>query len=463
LDNYTAGLENIEKAISIDDKFAEAFRVKGRINYFEAKIDASRADLEKALQLSNSISDYQQRNIKKNYYSYSNSSNKLQDFLEMWIKIHPEDDVPFSNLMSLHLNNWSYDKAIKVGHQAEKAGHNKVFLLRLTSLYAQIYNTEKVEEYLIKYQKAFPNDDEIEKKIGGIYYQQSLFQEALKHYKNYNTLNPLDINNNIQISKCLFQLSQYDESTELLENLVAKAKNYPDSFRIFYALENQYKDRGEIKKTIDLMNQRHEFSDKHLPLLRKLTQKANYNYFELYHNIGQHEQSKKNIETLGQLSEENEKYAWANYYFVTEEAQGFKEFLIREKKFIEENAPPELFTLFKGIAKKFSQDYEGAIKIFEPQLKEEQSNELIELHLYDCYRLTQQYDKAIKGYEDLLKKMPSNGEIILKYVQCLNDNGQVDAAKSALEKLLELWKNADPEYILYQEALELDKQINLAN
>jgi len=88
---------------------------------------------------------------------------------------------------------------------------------------------------------------------------------------------------------------------------------------------------------------------------------------------------------------------------------------------------------------------------------------MIEMNLYDCYRLTQQYDKAIKGYEDLLKKMPSNGEIILKYAQCLNDNAQVDTAKAQLKKLMDLWKNADPEYIYYQKALELDKQINLAN
>ncbi len=463
LDDYKAALTNVEKAIEIDNKFAEAYNLKGRINYAEAKIEEGRADLEKALQLSNSISDYQQRNIKSNYYNYSNNTDKFQDFLEMWIKIHPEDDNPFANLMQVHINNRSHKEAIKVAHRAEAAGHTKRFLFTTTQLYAQIDDKGKVKEYLSKYQAAFPDDDEIEKKIGRIYSQQYLHQEALNHYEAYNTLNPLDIDNNISISYCLFELSQYEESISLLENLLTKAKNYSDSLSIFYSLEYRYFDRGAIKKAIALMNQRHAFSEKHTPLLGRLEQKASERYFKFHHNIGEHEQSEKNIEAIGKVSKEYETFALANYYIVTENAQKFTELLVAKKNFLEKNSSPEFFKVIEGLGKKFSQDYEGAITLFEAKLKTEQSDELIEMTLYDCYRLTQQYDKAIKGYEALLEKIPSNGEIMLKYAQCLNDTGQVDAAKEQLKKLMDLWENADPEYILYQEALELDKQINLVN
>jgi len=463
LDDYAAALINVEKAIEIDNKFAEAYNLRGRINFAEAKIEVGRADLEKALQLSNSISDYQQRNIKRYYYDYSNNTDKFQDFLEMWIKIHPEDDVPFANLMQLHINNRAHKKAIKVAHRAEAAGHAKRFLFTITQLYAQIDDTKKVGAYLSKYKEAFPDDDEIEKKIGRIYSQQYLHEDALKHYEAYSTLNPLDIDINIRISYCLFQLSQYDESISLLESLVPKAKNYSDSVWIFDALEYRYANRGEIKKSIALMNQRHAFSEKHLPLLERLGQKASEQYFLRYHNIGEHEQSEKNIEALGKVSKENETFARANYYIVTENAQKLKELMITKKKFIEENSTPEMFKLIEGLGKKFSQDYEGAIAIFEEKLEAEQSDELVEMTLYDCYRLTQQCDKAIKGYEALLEKIPSEGKMILNYAQCLNDIGQVDAAKAQLKKLMDLWKNADSEYIYYQEALEFDKQINLAN
>lgn len=463
LDDYTAALTTVEKAIKMDNKFAEAYNLRGRINYAQAKIEEGRTDLEKALQLSNSISDYQQRNIKRNYYDYSNNTDKYQDFLEMWIKIHPEDDVPFANLMQVHINNKSHKEAINVAHRAEEVGHTKRFLFTITQLYAQIDNKEKVKEYLSKYQKAFPDDDEIEKKIGRIYSQQYLHEEALKHYEAYNTLNPLDIDNNISISYCLFQLSQYDESISLLQSLLSKAKNYSDSLWIFNALEYRYSDRGEIKKAIALMNQRHAFSEKHTPLLGRLMQKASNPYFSRYHSIGKHEQSEKNIEAVGKLSEEHENFALANYYLATENAQKFAEVLITKKKFFEKNSSPEYFKLIEALGKKFNGDYEGAITIFEAKLEAEQSDEDIETTLYDCYRLTQQYDKAIKGYEALLKKMPSNGKIILNYAQCLNDFGQIDVAKAQLKKLMDLWKNADPEYIYYQEALELDRQINLVN
>ena len=52
---------------------------------------------------------------------------------------------------------------------------------------------------------------------------------------------------------------------------------------------------------------------------------------------------------------------------------------------------------------------------------------------------------------------------MLRYAQCLNEDGQIDAARERLKQLMDLWKNADSEYISYQEALALDKQINLVN
>lgn len=459
IDDYANARQNIEQAIEYDRKFAEAYKLRGLIHNYDGKIEEGRADFEQALQLSSSVSDYQQRRIKVHYYENLLDKVKQKDFLEMWIKIHPEDDLPFNDLMNLHLNNRSYEKAIAVGQAAEKAGHKSIFLIRLTSLYAQMNNKEKTEEYLKKYQKAFPDDDEIERKIGAIYFQQHEYEEALKHFETYNTLNPLEIRNNVDISYTLFNLGRYNQSIELLQGLPPKAKNYRDSTRIYYALENQYVRTGQVKKAIATMNERHDFSARHTQLLEKLQEKAQYS-LELHYYIGDESLVESRFAEVEELSKEFIVYAKANYYITTENGVKLEELIQAESAFIQKGSSVDMFRLFEGLAHKFKGEYTEAMPIFEKKVAKEDDFS-VEYFLYECYQQTGAYEKAIKGFEKLLKKYPYNGECLLSYAQCLNDNGQVEQAKTELEKLLKLWENADPEYIRYKEALAFSEQVNL--
>ncbi|MEM1119543.1 MAG: tetratricopeptide repeat protein, partial [Bacteroidota bacterium] len=354
-DDYVNARLNIEKAIALDKRFAEAYRLRGMIYSYDGKIEAGRNDFAQALQLSSSTSDYQQRKIKAQYYENLNNWDKLQDFLEMWIQIHPEDDSPFFGLMDVHLNNRSYEKAIEVGHAAEKAGHQSIFLMRLTSLYAQTNNPKKTAEYLQKYQKAFPNDDEIEKKIGTIYYQQHQYEEALKHFEAYNTLNPLDIRNLTNVAYSLFNLGRYDQAIQLLESLPAKTKNYKDSLRVYYVLEDLYEESGQIKKSIATVNERLAFSDKHLQLLEKLEGKVN-KFLRLRYLIGDTSQVIKNLAAIEKVSKEMGVFAKANHYLTIENGQKLAKLLEKERTIIENISSDDFFQVIEAIANKFKGD-----------------------------------------------------------------------------------------------------------
>ncbi|MEM1119544.1 MAG: tetratricopeptide repeat protein [Bacteroidota bacterium] len=461
IDNYENARQHIEKAIALDKKFVEAYNLRGAIYVRDGKIEEGRADYTKALQLSGSVSDYQQRKIKSNYYWNLNDWDKTQDFLEMWIKIHPEDDSPFFRLINLHLRNRAYDKAIEVGLAAEKAGHESVFLMRLTFLYAQTNNKEKVAEYLQRYQKEFPNDDKIERTIGGIYFEQREYEEALKHYEAYNTLDPLDIHNITYIANCLFNLGRYDQSIELLESLPPKAKNYGDSLRIYFVKEYQYEGTGQIKKAIATMNERLKFSDKHMQLMEKLERSTN-DFLRLNYLIGDTSHAVKKLTEIAAVSKEYEVFARANYYIYSENGEKMEELMEEKRSFLEKVSSDDFFQMMEGIALKFKGDCAAAIPIFEEKISKIKDDEF-EFSLYECYQATEQYEKAIEGFEKLLIKHPFNGEWLLRYAQCLNENGQVEQAKAELDKLMKLWENADSEYIRYQEALAFSEQLNLLN
>jgi len=459
IDDFQNARQSAEKAITLDKRFAEAYNLRGAIYIRDGKIEEGRADYAQALKLSNSISNYQQRRIKSNYYWNLNDWDKTQDFLEMWIKIHPEDDSPFFRLINLHLRNRAYNKAIEVGLAAEKAGHETVFLWRLTSLYAQNKNKEKAAEYLQKYQKAFPNDEDIELRIGNIYFQQRDYEEALKHFETYNTLNPLDINNITNIANSLFNLGRYNQSMEMLETLHQKAKTYRDSVRVSFVMEYQYESTGQIKKTLSIMNERLKFSDKHMQLMEKLERSTN-NFLRLNYLIGDTSHAVQKIATIAAISKEYEVFAKANYYINSEDGKKMEELMKKSRSFLEQVSSDDFFQMMEGVALKFNGECATAIPIFEEKI-DKVADDDFSFFLYECYQKTKQYDKAIEGFEKLLKVHPYNGVWLLRYAQCLNESGQVEQAKTELQKLMKLWKNADPEYIRYQEALAFSDQINL--
>ncbi|MEM1123726.1 MAG: tetratricopeptide repeat protein, partial [Bacteroidota bacterium] len=460
--NYEAAFLEIEKAVKLDKRFAEAFRVKGQLQFGRGNVEQGREDLAKSLQLSNSVSDQQQRVIKAIYYDLLNVQDKLQDFLEMWIKIHPEDRTPYRPLIGIHLNNRSTEKAIAVARQAEEAGHQSTFLLRLASLYARADNTEKVAEYIQKYQNAFPDDDEIERKIGDVYYEQHQYAQALKHYETYNTLNPLDFTNSVKIATTLFNLSKPNEAIDLMEKLRSQASTYRDSLKVYDKLEDLYKGRGQIRRAIALLNERYEFSASRKSRLGQLSQKADGYLFGLYHSIGEHKISEQNIAALGEVSKEYEKYAWVNYYLNIEDGPKLKAFVEKERQLFEDNSSPEFFQLVMGLCHKFSGECDKAIPLFEKNI-ELGSDEDAEFMLYECYQTIGNYEKAITGYEKLLQKEPSYGALILRYAECLADDGQTDKAKSEIEKIMKLWENADEDYNEYQRAVALSERVNLLN
>ena len=59
------------------------------------------------------------------------------------------------------------------------------------------------------------------------------------------------------------------------------------------------------------------------------------------------------------------------------------------------------------------------------------------------------------------KKTPNNPLIILELSKAYIANGQTENANQNLTKLLGIWEDADADYIYYQEAKTLWKELNM--
>ena len=79
--------------------------------------------------------------------------------------------------------------------------------------------------------------------------------------------------------------------------------------------------------------------------------------------------------------------------------------------------------------------------------------------LMRCYN-QKNVNQAIQEGEKFLKKPPFDPLIILELSKAYIANGQTENANQYLTKLLRIWEEADEEYIYYQEAKKLWKELN---
>ena len=77
-----------------------------------------------------------------------------------------------------------------------------------------------------------------------------------------------------------------------------------------------------------------------------------------------------------------------------------------------------------------------------------------------CYN-QKNVNQAIQEGEIFLKKTPYDPLIILELSKSYIANGQAENANKNLTKLLGIWEDADADYIFYQEAKKLWKELNM--
>ncbi|MGB1217702.1 MAG: tetratricopeptide repeat protein, partial [Saprospiraceae bacterium] len=222
-DGEVSGIKELmDDAIERDDKFAMAYTTRSWAYFTQGNRMAALADMDKALQYSGSLTEFQVFDVKDYYYSYNNERESRRKLLEMWVKIHPEDSHPSQQLMEHFKGGRQVVKAIAVGEAAFKRGHKDYFIIELAILYAQEGNHQKVEEYIRTYKKQFPGDTDILYRLGRIYSNEFKYEKALELFREYQTLNPRHFNTALNISMTQLQLGKIEE----VESNVLKAKKF---------------------------------------------------------------------------------------------------------------------------------------------------------------------------------------------------------------------------------------------
>jgi len=145
----------LEKALAVDPDFAMAYRTLGAVYSSIGNVDKNRVYTQKAMELSDRVSDREKYIIQGTYYSRSEKTlDKAIEAYHKLLELYPEDVYGNSNLPGLYLRIGKNDKAIELSAKARRHFPNSV-IVYCNSAYN--YFTQglykKAEEILKYYEK----------------------------------------------------------------------------------------------------------------------------------------------------------------------------------------------------------------------------------------------------------------------------------------------------------------------
>jgi tetratricopeptide (TPR) repeat protein len=265
LGEYRLSLQFLERAISIDPEFALAYRIMAACYLDLGYYSKWEESIQKALGLSDRISERERLLIQGNFYTWSRSGKRLDkaiDAFDKLLELYPDDYMANKNLGNLFLKHEQWDKAIE---RFNVIIENKVESIWPYANISQAYMAkgmnEKAQEVLKNYTENFPDNRVIRHRLAVNYFNQGKLDLALSEIDKAISLGPVS-SGNIMLKGDIFccrgdMIKAEREYQKLLES-----EEQPDHLMYALKLASLYLLQGRFMMSKDLVKQEIELAEK---------------------------------------------------------------------------------------------------------------------------------------------------------------------------------------------------------
>ena len=404
-----------------------------------------------------------------NFMMSRGEPDKAEKVVQMWIRQFPESLSPYKKLGWIYERHGRKEDAINVYKDIiVKDPEYYNAYLALQRLYRESEDYEKALQNAEIYMKYCPAEAVSYVVIGDIYSHKGDEVSAKDYYEQALMIESNNSNYMVKIAETELYLGNFNEAEEQLEDALTFCKTNQDYYNAYNSKANYCNRCGKINATIKNNEKANTYLEKfNNPIdsvLNRIFRLSNYVY------IGQSEIAIKKLQEgeaklvhpfnlltgLGELFIGDKS---GNMNMVKSGTDKMKRFL-KEKDFPWLRKFPDFGRAILLMHEK--KDYDTAIQIFEDisnfytDMKHEWTNYIIK-----CYNGKKDYDSAINIGKKYLEVNPLSPLIILEVSKAYQGNNDTDKAKEYITKLLGIWEDADEEYIYFQEAKKLWKELNI--
>ena len=462
-----------EKAVEIDPEFAMSYRIMASAYGNLGNRTKAKEYIQKAMELSNRVSDRERYFIQADYYRLSETTyDKAIEAFNKLLELYPDDWIGNNNLGVLYRSLEEWEKALESFKTSAKQHKVMVSCINLARMYEKLGLYDEAKKVLEDYIENVSDDAGFHIELGYNYLFQRKYDLALEEAEKAFLLDPSYHRNYYlkgDIYHMMGDLPKAEE--EYLKSLVAREKDL-DTIRRLAAL---YLTQGKFEKS----REEAESAIKLAPELDIAIAEANSHFYMgyLYWKSGNIESS------LEEADKAINSYIEHGFHSNYRHALGWKGILLVENGTIDEaqRVATELNDLVqKSINKKDTRYYyllmgyislkrknfTNAIDLFqkgksllpfESNINDEHAGFLEPLAL--AYYNLGDLEKSQAEYERITLLTSGRmdwGDIYAKAFYMLGKiyEQQGDTAKAIenFEKFLDLWKDADPGIAEVEEA-----------
>ena len=247
--DYRRSIELMEKALAIDPGFAMAYRSMG-MSYNNLGLFSERTKfIQKALELSDRLSDAERYQIQGDFYSDSEKTyDRAIEAFNNLLALYPDNTMASQNLGLIYYSLEEWDKAIQCYNLSVRNKSDFVFTYtqlaeayRAKELYAEARNV--LEDYI----RNFSDNAQIRQAMADIHIDRGELDQAMAEAAKASLLDPSDYNNLMAKGDiCLYkgELIRAEEEYQKLLQMKEPAAHALGLVRLAYVWQLQ----GEYEK-----------------------------------------------------------------------------------------------------------------------------------------------------------------------------------------------------------------------
>jgi len=330
------------------------------------------------------------------------------------------------------------------------------FLWDISNIYLTNSDFKSALHYTKKYVSIYPDEAKSYLYLGYIYLHFGYNEEATANIEKALLIDPNNIDYLSYLAWSKLYVGKFDETLKICEHmhdLSTLPEHYFDSYNCF---EEYYTLKGEIRKSIAIIEKRIEKT--------KEWEIGNFNKtFSMaeialhYVSIGKFDKAlemlKESDENRIELLEDEGIFNYIEVYYELKDTKKLQDVIIYMEDLIKSDPyfyNKERIFYTKGLLNELEGNYVGAIDNHKKSLEFDQTAQPQLLSIARCYRLNGDFTKAREYINSIL--YPYDGYVKYESALIFAANGQIDNAKNELLLSLEIWSNADADHFKVNEA-----------
>ncbi|KAA3615555.1 MAG: tetratricopeptide repeat protein [Calditrichaeota bacterium] len=460
--------KHLEIAVKQDDNntFGHAYLA---MLYAQAnRIEDASLHMEKMMHHIYKIPEHLQFELKDLYYSLKGYGEKRFKLIEMRAELYPDEIDAHVSLAQAHLSSGRWDEGLQTYENVlNLAEEPELYFHDIGNIYINKGEYKKALSYFQDYAETFPGKAESSAKLGQVYSLMGNFEQAEIQYEKALLIDPGNISNKLSIAHLYRNTGKFDKALANYENALASSKTSNDKRVSLWSLRNYYEMRGQMSKSLEILERVLDLQEKTYGPLSNLLTKIFY--FDRYARAGKGEQALKELLSLEQeLQPPMNKitvFGFLKLHIEMGELEKAKAVLpvaehVAKEFGIQFRGAEQLVPYSKARIFELDQNFDEAILLFRQFKAQFPSETTVNIDIGRCYRKSGQLDEAEEYVLKSLATAPfgpkTNQELAFIYA----DKGMPEKALAHLKVALKVWENADEGFKPAKEAREKLAELN---